>query len=178
MIPSHLRHFIYQFIFLILLIFQEEDQKVYKSFPVLNAPSNMNNNNNNNNNNNLPLKLSQNINFDKRYPHLPHHHHAQEHMKPFIPIQAAASNMQPKPLEVKTYENKGPAPLPFPSPYLVKYGGRMEEPIQLVKERASREEELDDDEDRLLVIAHRESSVGPADEDSDHGSSDRAEDSV
>ena len=175
-ILSNLRHFNNQFFFLIISIFQEKEQKAYKSFPVLNAPSNMDNNNNNNNN--LPLKLSQNINFDKRYPHLPHHHHAQEHMKPFIPIQAAASNMQAKPLEVKTYENKGPAPLPFPSPYLVKYGGRMEEPIQLVKERASREEELDDDEDRLLVIAHRESSVGPADEDSDHGSSDRAEDSV
>ena len=125
-----------------------------------NINNNNNNNNNNNYNNNMPVKLSyenrENMNFEKRY---------QEPLKPFIPIQNH--------LEIQTYD-KGPLPLPFPSPYsgINKYSNIHDEPIKLVKQDRRLDIDEDDDEDRLLVIARSN------EEDSDHGSSDRADDSV
>ena len=83
-----------------------------------------------------------------------------------------------KPLEIKTYEK----PLPLVSPFAgiagKPYHG-LEEPIKLVKpiKRADSHEDEDED-DHLLVIAHRESgSHGESDHESSERS-DRADDSA
>ena len=84
-----------------------------------------------------------------------------------------------RPLEIKTYE--ATLPHSFPSPYTIKYSpmGPLDEPMQLVTSRRHQEEEEDEEEEeeRLLVIAHRDTGAHGG-EDSDPGSSDRAEDSV
>ena len=119
-------------------------------------------NNNNNNNNNLPMKHNfdkRDITFDKRY---------QEPLKQY----------DSKPIELNSYEKPLNIPLhsPFGSMNNKAYHG-LEQPMKLVKpiDRSDVHDDDDDDDDHLLVIAHRENG---SHEDSDHESSERAEDSV
>jgi len=136
----------------------DDDPKLLKTF------TNLTNNNNNNNNNNLPLKHNfdkRDITFDKRY---------QEPLKQY----------DSKPLELNSYEKPLNIPLhsPFGSMNNKAYHG-LEQPMKLVKpiDRSDvHDDDDDDDDDHLLVIAHREN--GNHEDESDHESSERAEDSV
>lgn len=95
------------------------------------------------------------------------------------PVKSFNQNgLQPlKPLEIKTFDK------PLPYKVEVKNYNGMDEPIKLVKPVDRRNDEIndigddDDDDDRLLVIAHRENGNGNHD-DSDHDSSERADDSA
>jgi len=102
------------------------------------------------------------ITFDKRY---------QE------PLKAYDS----KPLEINSYDK--PLSIPLHSPFGTMNNNKayhgLEQPIKLVKpiDRSNvHDDDDDDDDDHLLVIAHREN--GNHEDESDHESSERAEDSV
>jgi len=144
----------------------DDDPKIFTNLN--NNNNNNNSNNNNNNNNNLHMKHvydKRDVAFEKRYDD-PNHSY-EKYDKP-VDIKAYGSNEVAHSIN---YSNMNGKP----------YHG-LDQPIKLIKPIKHDPVDIegddeDEEDDRLLVIAHRENGNHEEDE-SDHGSSDRADDSV